>query len=99
MPTFLYAIGHPNGPVKIGVSNNPEGRLAQFQTSCPFRIELLHAQECESREIAFADETFLHRHLREKWIFGEWFNVSGASAKELVSSAVWTGVAFRERAA
>lgn len=98
MPTYLYAIGNPNGPVKIGISDNPRGRLAQFQTSCPFPITLLHAEPCESRDIAYADERFLHRHLKENHLYGEWFDVPGYMAREHVECTVKFGAHFRWRA-
>ncbi|CAN0439140.1 unnamed protein product, partial [Phaeothamnion confervicola] len=88
MTTYLYAIGHPSGPVKIGISDNPEGRLSQFQTSCPFPIRLLHAEPCESREIAYSDERFIHRHLKEKRLWGEWFDVPGHMGIQHVQDTV-----------
>ena len=98
MTTYLYAIGNPSGPVKIGISDNPEGRLAQFRTSCPFPIQLLHAEPCESREIAFSDEQFLHRHLKENKLWGEWFDVPGHMGIEHVRITVLFGAHFRWRA-
>jgi len=98
MTTYLYAIGNPSGPVKIGISDNPQGRLAQFQTSCPFPIRVLHAEPCESREIAYSDESFLHRHLKERHLYGEWFDIPGHHAREHVECTVHFGAHFRERA-
>lgn len=99
MTTYLYAIGHKSGPVKIGISDNPQGRLAMFQTSCPFRIQLLHAEPCESREIAYAEERFAHRFLRENRLHGEWFDICGNDGIECVRSTVWIGAAWRKREA
>lgn len=99
MPTYLYAIGRPEGPIKIGISDNPEGRLATFQTSCPFKIVILHAEPCDSRQIAIEDEAFAHRHLRAHRLWGEWFQIAYPQAHDVVSSTVTSGRAFRERAA
>ncbi len=99
MPTYLYAIGHTNGPVKIGISDNPAGRLSQLQTSCPFPISLIHAEPCESREIAYSDERFIHRHLKDRRLHGEWFDVPAHLALQYVEDTVQTGAHFRWRAA
>ncbi|WP_354122427.1 GIY-YIG nuclease family protein [Bradyrhizobium sp. LA6.8] len=97
MTTFLYAIGRRCGPVKIGISANPKGRLAEFQTACPFKIHLLHFALCESRASAFEDEASAHRFLREHRLWGEWFNVDWTVAHDVVSTAVLAGNHFRER--
>lgn len=99
MATFLYAIGNLSGPVKIGISDNPTNRLSQFQTSCPFPIRLLHAEPCESREIAYAEERHAHQSLKAKHLHGEWFDISGYAAIDCVRDTVLFGAHFRERAA
>lgn len=97
MATYLYAIGREAGPVKIGVSDNPKGRLAEFQTACPFKIELLHAEVCESRASAFLDEAWAHRSLQEHRLWGEWFDIPWTVAHDIVSISVMAGNHFRER--
>ena len=72
--------------------------MAQFQTSCPFPIRLLHAEPCESREIAFSDERFAHEFLKASRMHGEWFDVSGYAAIDCVQDTVQFGAHFRERA-
>jgi hypothetical protein len=97
--TYLYAIGRKNGPVKIGVSHSPEYRLSEFRTACPFPIKLLHAEPCESREVAYSDEAFAHRFLAHNRMHGEWFDVDGSTAVQTVQDTVQFGAHFRERAA
>lgn len=98
MTTYLYAIGHPNGPVKIGISHSPERRLSEFQTACPFPISVLHAEPCESRQVAFSDEAFAHRFFSEHRLWGEWFDVTGNMAIDCVKATVVYGAHFRDRA-
>jgi hypothetical protein len=99
MPTFLYAIGRPQGPIKIGISDNPAGRLAQFQTSCPFKITVLHVEACDSRHLAMVDEAFAHRQLKDRRLWGEWFNITYPEAYDAIVGTVFSGRAFREREA
>lgn len=99
MKTYLYAIGHPRGPIKIGISDHPERRLSEFQTSCPFPIHLLHAEPCETRAIAFSDEKFAHKFLKKHHLYGEWFNVDETTAVQAVQDTVEIGAHFRWREA
>lgn len=76
--TYVYFImGDSPNPyvyaVKIGVSSNPEKRLAALQTANPGRLWIQSTVECDSREAAMALEKRLHKALRVNRIGGEWF--------------------------
>jgi len=68
-----------SGALKIGKSKNPEGRLRQLQTGCPFEIRLI-AVFLEKGHL----EKRMHQRLRdyrinpltEKKTKGEWFDFS-----------------------
>lgn len=65
---FIQAVA--GGLVKIGVSGNPERRLADFQTGCPVELRIVKSIDSVSR----ATETELHRHFGQFRVRGEWFD-------------------------
>lgn len=58
-----------DGPVKIGYSRNPKGRLVSLQTSIPERLCILGIVDGGKTE-----EMRLHRHFSAHCIHGEWFH-------------------------
>lgn len=72
---FLRPIGQL-GPVKIGCSVFPEGRLDSFTIWSPVKLELI-----TSVPGTHADEKALHGMFREHHLHGEWFGAS----KELLA--------------
>jgi hypothetical protein len=84
--SFLYVIGAPDGPQKVGVAKEPAERLVIMQVSHLGRLELA-AKIRMPRLMAFAAERCAHWILREKRIRGEWFEVSPAEAIEAAEMA------------
>lgn len=85
-PTYLYLIGRagsPRGPVKIGISVDPRGRLAQLQTSNARRLHIYAMQRVED---APAFERRVHHILAAARCSGgtEWFGVSVQTARDVV---------------
>ncbi len=72
---FLQALD--GGPIKIGVSNNPEGRLASLQTGSPVKLRILGTAAGDQRR-----EARLHRKLAAHRLHGEWF----ADAPEVMAA-------------
>jgi hypothetical protein len=70
--TFVYFVKPvgQRGPVKIGVSMNPQRRLAEFQAASPVALEMIgtmrggHVTECR-----------LHATFADLRLHGEWFDV------------------------
>lgn len=85
MTCYVYAIGRIEGPVKVGVSSSPEGRVSALQTGCPFEIRLLHATKCRDRNEAFRQEQECHMSLERSRLIGEWFDVGADRAYEEMS--------------
>jgi hypothetical protein len=74
--SFLYIIAsNPAGPVKLGLSINPEKRVRQLQTGCSETLILYHAEEVEPGRVKIAEKA-LHRLLSYKRVRGEWFDLS-----------------------
>jgi|SRR5690349_23447382 len=69
-----------DGPVKIGVSSNPERRLAQLQTGNPARLVLVAVFLCTTWLIARTLEAAVHLALAPFRLAGEWFRVSPTKA-------------------
>jgi hypothetical protein len=66
----FYAIQvDPDGPVKLGISQNVQRRLEGLQTAAPYRLKLLVAVP-GFRET----EKSVHARFQDARIGGEWFN-------------------------
>ncbi len=94
---FIYAIGRPQGPVKIGVSSNPQARVGQIQTGCPFKVTLLHSAALPNRGEAEAQESIIHGVYEDRRIIGEWFKMDREIATEAIDCAIITAEAFKDR--
>lgn len=72
---FIQAVS--GGPIKIGMSQNPERRLADLQVGSPVMLRIIGAAAGgQSREAA------LHRRLAKYRLHGEWF----ADAPEVLAA-------------
>lgn len=65
----LYLI-RAGGRYKIGISSNPEKRIASIATASPFPIETVHIQYTDSHQQL---EKQLHRQLADFRVHLEWF--------------------------
>lgn len=64
------------GPIKIGISHNPNVRLRALQTAAPYQLRLVLA----SGPVAHAEryEAWLHALHADSRLNGEWFLPSAA---------------------
>lgn len=71
--TYLYFIKPVgmDGPIKIGYSRIPRGRLLALSAWSPFALEIVGVASGGSKE-----ETFLHRRFANLHTHREWFNSS-----------------------
>jgi hypothetical protein len=87
MPNVYIFGSSESGPVKIGFSANPAGRLVALQGGHPFKLQIMrtwgHSQ-------AFAIETETKRLLKPFQTYGEWFAVGLQAAMEAVEQAIAT---------
>lgn len=68
----VYVIGESSdGPIKIGIGDNPTKRLNQLQIGNPRNLELYHSF---FHPAAANVESWLHRRFHASLIHGEWFN-------------------------
>lgn len=81
---FLYVIGRPQGPCKIGHSKNPEQRAADLQAGCHFRLQVLFKIAFPTRSIAFEKEQITHRAWWDRQLYGEWFDVTAEEAINVI---------------
>jgi hypothetical protein len=79
-PTYVYVIGRPQGPVKVGISHHPGGRLSTLRTASSFPIDLLFAKQAASRGDAEMHERIFHKVFAASRAHGEWFNMESAKA-------------------
>ena len=63
-----------NQTCKIGVSNNPERRLAALQTANPFKLRLVHCFVASD-----SSEALFHKRFSEYRLGGEWFSYTEES--------------------
>lgn len=80
--TCLYAIGGINGPIKIGFSNNPYGRIPVIKNASPVPIEFQAIYDVGDmhKEI----ERTVHLVLRGHRSNGEWFYISPDEAIDAI---------------
>jgi hypothetical protein len=75
---YVYAIRETEtGRVKLGISRDPEARLAQLQVGNSQRLELVATRHATNR---FADERKLHREYSQARVRSEWFAAEAAGA-------------------
>lgn len=68
----VYVIQHELGPVKIGIADDPEDRLGQLQTGCPFELRLRQTKTPRDAEKV---ERYLHQRFKKYHMRGEWFDI------------------------
>jgi len=71
---YLYFIQQGFGAIKIGISAEPDSRLASMQTGNSKPLRLLLKVPFVERNAAYSMEQELHTALAEHHIRGEWFN-------------------------
>ena len=92
MKVFVYVIGREQGPVKVGISQNPEKRLGAIQSGCPFRVKVLHKSPARDLRHAYSHEQIFHEIYAPKRLVGEWFNLDA----DLAIEGVETGFQIEE---
>lgn len=78
--TYLYVVGRPEGPVKVGITDYLEARVRQIQTGCHFKLSLLFSREFEKREDARFHEKRFHGNFDLERLHGEWFDLDAERA-------------------
>lgn len=77
---FLYVIADsPDGPVKLGISKQPERRLGQLQTGHAQQLHLFHTTVVPGGRAPLF-ERLLHRAIGYRRSHGEWFNLTVGEA-------------------
>lgn len=71
--------------IKIGIATDPHKRLAQLQTgnSTPLELEYVSYVCSNASEI----EASLHKHFKDKHVFGEWFDANSSEVIEFLSKS------------
>ena len=82
---FVYVIRGDHGLRKIGISANPNARLAQLRTASPFPLDLEFVALVENS--AFEIEQSAHAMLAHHRQAGEWFACDSDHAVAAVSAA------------
>lgn len=83
---FIYVIGPWQGLQKVGLTTDPQSRLATLQTASPFDI-LMHASVAVPFREAHAFERRAHQILARTRVRNEWFETTPADAVAAVHSA------------
>ena len=87
MSDKIYVIVSKAGPIKVGISHNPEKRLRTLCQSQPFEAEIVHVSECPmgtARQI----ERAVHELLTDHHLRGEWFQVPASRAVEAITAVM-----------
>lgn len=84
---FVYVIGSPDGPQKIGIAKDVQKRRKEIQTGSHFVLQLASAIEVPI-DLAVHVECYAHWLLRDCRLAGEWFRVSPGRAIVAVREAL-----------
>ena len=69
----IYVLENQDGNIKIGVSKNVDSRVKAIKNQTGYTIlNVFSTVECFN---PFELEKIIHEELKDKKIFGEWFNV------------------------
>lgn len=69
----VYVVENQHGHVKIGVSQDVQGRISTLSNQGGFKVNNMYATEHCSN--AYQLENRLHKQFKEKKINGEWFSI------------------------
>lgn len=92
----IYVIVSDNGPVKVGITNDPKRRLKWFQSASPDKMTLAYVASVGAD--ARAIERKAHGLLKEHRLKGEWFDTSAWRAAEAISAAIYEFTGSQETA-
>jgi hypothetical protein len=67
-----------NSPIKVGVTNNIDYRIAQFQIGSPVELDVYGFIDSDFSAII---ETYFHRKFASRRIHSEWFNLKEDSSE------------------
>src|SRR5438309_142284 len=85
---WLYVMGLPSGPQKIGSTSDPDTRLRQLSA----RFQVGKAAVIKTFPVnpkwALAAERYAHWLLRDRHLQNEWFNVPSSEAIVAAETAV-----------
>lgn len=85
---FLYVIAaETTGPVKIGISNDPDKRLRQLQTGHVASLSLHHAEPIAAHKVKTM-ERLLHRDMAHRRVRGEWFGMTVDEARRQIAFTI-----------
>ncbi len=82
---FIYCGDQQNSPVKIGVTSNIEGRIANLQTGNPYILTCKALIPCEDKGQAYRLESYLHTRFKKKRMNGEWFRLHDFNMKAVLN--------------
>jgi hypothetical protein len=85
---YLYVIGRKKGPIKVGVSSNPQSRLKSIQTGCAFPIKNLFQVRMLNRDQALGQERAFHEIHAGQRLHGEWFDMDAELAIESIETGI-----------
>lgn len=85
-PRYVYVIGTPSGPFKIGMAVILNHRLNDIQVGSHAKLKVLYSIKVRSHE-AIIIERKAHRQLWGSRLSGEWFDTSLDLAKQAIATA------------
>jgi hypothetical protein len=86
-PTRVYVLRSPAG-VKVGISQNPDGRAAAINATGPHPVELVESWPAPSRRVALDIEASVLSILGPYRLNGEWLDRPVEEVVELVQAEV-----------
>ena len=90
---YLYVIGSQNttdGPVKMGLSADPDQRVKDLQTGHPEPLMVYHREPVEIERVRLY-ERLLHRDNNHYRRHGEWFDLS---VEQAIAYVIFTTIEY-----
>lgn len=84
MSYYIYVIGPKEPPVKIGITGDLTQRLRNLQTGHSRELFVHHSEAIDNDKTAKLFEGIIHKNLKHRQTYGEWFDISIEDAIDYV---------------
>jgi hypothetical protein len=88
---FMYVIAsNALGPVKLGISADPDQRVRELQTGHPEPLKVLHREPVDVERVRLF-ERLLHRDNSHHRLRAEWFNMT---VEQAIAYVIFTTIEY-----
>ncbi len=81
---YIMTEGTATRPIKVGVANNPLGRLSELQTGNPRKLRLARSWNTWTRDHAFRLERAILEQFANSRLRGEWLDTTEQEVADFI---------------